>query len=206
MKRRSTSSDARGPRLARQRVAAEAARLLATHGGDLLEARRKAAQQLGVRDPAALPGREDILEALHAHQRLFGGGGADHLARLRRAALEAMDFFAAFDPRLAGPVLDGSARASDPVQLHLHADDPDAVARLLADRGAAADQSTRRLRLAGGETASVPCWELLADGLPFELWVLPSQSARQAPRDPLGEGPMPRAGRAALQRLLDDGA
>ena len=48
--------------------------------------------------------------------------------------------------------------------------------------------------------------ELLADGLPFELWVLPAQSARQAPRDPLGEGPMPRAGRAALQRLLDDGA
>ena len=206
MKRRSTSSDARGPRLVRQRVAAEAARLLATHGGDLLEARRKAAHRLGVRDPAALPGREDILEALHAHQRLFGGGGANHLARLRRAALEAMDFFAAFDPRLAGPVLDGSARASDPVQLHLHADDPDAVARLLADRGAAADQSTRRLRLAGGEAASVPCWELLADGLPFELWVLPSHAARQAPRDPLGEGPMPRAGRAALQRLLEDGA
>lgn len=205
MKRRSTSSD-RGPRLARQRVAAEAARLLALHGGDPAEARRKAAQRLGVRDPASLPGREDILEALYAHQRLFGGAGSDRLMRLRRAALEAMDFFVAFDPRLAGPVLDGSAGADDPVQLHLHADDPDAVARLLADRGAPAGQSTRRLRLAGGETTTLPCWELLADGLPFELWVLPAQAARQPPRDPLGDGPMPRAGRAALQRLLDGGA
>lgn len=186
-------------------MAAEAARLLATHGGDLLEARRKAAQRLGVHEPAALPGREDILEALQAHQRLFGGdGSAGQLARLRRAALEAMDFFAGFDPRLAGPVLDGSAGANDPVQLHLHTDDPDAVARLLADRGAPADQSSRRLRLAGGETATVPCWELLADGLPFELWVLPAQAARQAPRDPLGDGPMPRAGRSAVQRLLDE--
>ncbi|WP_295362830.1 hypothetical protein, partial [Arenimonas sp.] len=186
MKRRSTSSDPRGPRLARQRVAAEAARLLALRGGDLSEARRKAAAKLGVRDPASLPGREDILEALHAHQRLFGGAGTDRLARLRRAALEAMEFFSAFDPRLAGPVLDGSAGTDDPVQLHLHADDPDAVARLLADRGAPAGQSTRRLRLAGGETATLPCWELLADGLPFELWVLPAQAARHPPRDPLG--------------------
>ena len=205
MKRRSTSSDGPGARLRRQRVAAEAARLLAGQGGDPLQARAQAARRLGIGDPASLPGRAEILEALEAHRRLFGGSDPGRLRRLREAALAAMDHFAAFDPRLAGPVLDGSAGPGDAVQLHLHADDPDAVARLLADRGAPAHQAGRRLRLASGEATDVPCWELLADGLPFELWVLPAGAARQGPRDPLGDGPLPRAGRAALERLLADG-
>lgn len=207
MKRRSTSSDAPAAQLRRQRVAAEAARLLAGEGGDPLHARQRAARRLGISDPASLPGRAEILEALDAHRRLFGGSDAGRLRRLREAALEAMAFFAAFDPRLAGPVLDGSAGPGDAVQLHLHADDPDAVARLLADRAAPARQASRRLQLADGQLASVPCWELVADGLPFELWVLPAQAARHAPRDPLGEGALPRAGRAAVERLLaGDGA
>lgn len=201
MKRPSTSSDgAAGIR--RQRVAAEAARLLAGEGGDPLAARQRAARRLGIDDPASLPGRAEILEALAAHRRLFGGDDAGLLRRKREATLEAMAFFAAFEPRLAGAVFDGSAGPGDAVQLHLHADDPDAVARLLADRDAPAHQSSRRLRLADGQPASVPCWELVADGLPFELWVLPAQAARQGPRDPLGEGALPRANRAAVERLL----
>ena len=202
MKRRSTSSDGPGARLRRERVAAEAARWLAERGGDPLEARQRAARVLGVQDPASLPARGEIIEALAAHRRLFGGADTAHLERLREAALAAMAHFAAFDPRLAGPVLDATAVAGDPVQLHLHTDEPELVARLLAERGAPAREGSRTLRLADGRSTRLPCWELLADGLPFELWVLPAAAARQGPRDPLGDGPLPRANRAAVERLL----
>lgn len=206
MKRRSTSSDAPGARQRRLRVAAEAARLLAQGGGDPVVARRKAAARLGFDDPASLPSGEEIREALASHRRLFGGGGDDALlARRREAALDAMAHFAAFDPRLVGAVLDGSADADATIELHLHADDPDAVARLLLDRGAPATQRPRRLLLARGAPADVPCWELRADGLPFALWVLPATSARQPPLDPLDGTPMRRADARAVRRLLDQG-
>lgn len=205
MKRRSTSSDPATARLRRQRVAAEAARLLAQGVGDLAVARRKAAERLGVRDPAALPDADEIREALQAHRRLFSPGHLDpaRLRRQREAALAAMDHFSGFEPRLAGPVLDGSAGPEDAVILHLHADDPDEVARHLVDLGAPARQRRRRILLAGPGAADVPCWELDAGGQAFELWVLPASAARQAPRDPLGGGALPRASRMAVARLLD---
>ncbi|KFL35825.1 hypothetical protein [Arenimonas donghaensis] len=204
MKRRSTSSDPAAAQARRRQVASEAARLLADGTQDIAVARRKAAERLGIRDPASLPDADEIREALMAHRRLFAPGQLDpaRLARQRRAALMAMEHFSDFEPRLAGPVLDGSAGADDPVILHLHADDPDAVARMLADRGAPARQRHRRLVLADGNRADLPCWELLADGQAFELWVLPASAARQAPRDPLGGGALPRASRTAVAQLL----
>lgn len=205
MKRRSTSSDPAAARLRRQRVAVETARLLAQGGTDMASARRKAAERLGMRDPASLPDADEIQEALLSHRRLFAADGLDagRLHRQRQAALAAMDHFSAFMPRLAGPVLDGSAGLHDAIVLHLHADDPDAVALVLADRGAPARQRHRRLALGDGKRTEVPCWELVADDQAFELWVLPASAARIAPRDPLGGGPLPRASRAALARLLD---
>lgn len=204
MKRRSTSSDPVAAQARRRQVAAEAARLLAAGGRDIASARRKAAERLGVREPAFLPDSDEIREALLAHRRLFAPGQLDAgtLARQREAALAAMAHFSDFEPRLAGPVLDGSAGADDAIVLHLHADDPDDVARRLADRGAPARQQHRRLVMANGKRADLPCWELVADGQAFELWVLPASAARQAPRDPLGGGALPRASRTAVARLL----
>lgn len=177
-------------------------------GLDIATARRRAAERLGARRPEDLPDAAQMHAELQAYRALFDPASLDpgRLRRQREAALEAMAFFSDFDPRLAGPVLDGSAGPADPVVLHLHADDPDAVARLLHERGAPARQRSRRLRLAPGEPSEVPCWELSAGDLPFELWVLPAGAARAAPRDPLGEGALPRAGTAALRRLLDDTA
>lgn len=204
MKRRSTSSDPAGARQRRLRVAAEAARLLAELGGDPALARRKAADRLGFRDPGSLPTGDEIREALEAHRRLFASGtGQRLLRRQREAALAAMEFFGEFSPRLAGAVLDGSADARSAIELHLHAEDPDAVARRLIEHGIPALQRPRRLRLERGPAREFTAWHFEADGLPFELVVLPRQAERQGPLDPLDDAPMARANRVALVRLLE---
>lgn len=188
----------------RRRLAHEAARLIAESGiGDYQLAKRKAAARLGIHDDAALPRNDEIQAALREYQRLFAG--PDHAARLRRlrqAALQAMDFFAAFSPRLVGPVLDGTVDARSQVQLHLHSDDQEAVARFLEDQRIPADVGMRRLRMDRQRTAEVTVWGFAADGVHFELAVLPQQALRQAPLSPVDGQPMARASRAQLERLL----
>lgn len=188
----------------RQQVADEAARLLMEGGADSPEAaRRKAAARVGVRDEAVLPGSDEIREALAARQRLFPTTAGPDLRRMREAALEAMAFLSAFDPRLTGPVLDGTAGPNTAVTLHLHADDPDALARLLQDQRIPARQRSRRLRLERGQGSEVPAWEFVADGIGFELLLLPASALRHAPLDPLDDRALERASTAAVRRLLD---
>lgn len=188
----------------RLQVAEEAARLLMEGGADSAEAaRRKAAARIGVRDEAVLPGGDEIREALAARQRLFPTATTPDLRRLREAALEAMAFLSAFDPRLTGPVLDGTAGLNTVVTLHLHADDPDALARLLQDQRIPARQRSRRLLLERGQGTEVPAWEFVADGIGFELLLLPVSALRKAPLDPLDDHAMERASANTLRRLLD---
>ena len=189
-------------------IARDAARLLAETGSDdLLWARRKAAARHGVRDEAALPGGDEILAALREHRELFGGAGDQGaLRRQREAAIEAMHHFADFDPRLVGPVLAGDAGDDTPVRLHLHADDPDAVARRLLERGVPARQTSRSVRLTRERSVDVPAWSFDAGGVAFELLQLPLSALRQPPRDPLDERPLERASIGTVRRLLDGGA
>lgn len=188
----------------RHRVAQEAARLLASgEQVDIDVARRKAAARLGWRDEAALPDAAMVREALAERLRLFGGAKAPALGSLRDAALQAMDFLAAFDPRLAGPVLDGTANERTGVLLHLHPPDPDDVARFLHDQRIPAVAGSRRMRLDRDHSVDLPCWHFTAEGVDFELVVLPQASLRQAPLDTLEATPVPRASAAALRRLMD---
>ena len=196
--------DARS-RQQRLQVAEEAARLLMEGGAESPEsARRKAAARLGLRDEALMPTGDEIRTALQARQRLFQPAPGPDLRQLRQAALEAMGFVAAFDPRLAGSVLEGSPGPEATITLHLHADDPDELARLLQDQRIPARQRSRRLRLARDRHADVPAWEFEANGLGFEFLVLPVSALRQPPLDALDDRPMARASMAAVKRLLDE--
>lgn len=189
----------------RQRLAHEAARLMAESGiSDYQQARQKAAIRLGIHDDASLPRNADIEEALRARQRLFARPGQlAGVQQSRRAAIEAMEFLQAFSPRLVGPVLEGTAESHTPVQLHLHSDDPDAVQHFLQDQHIPAEQRGARLRLDKQRSAQVPLWRFSADGVLFELTVLPYDALRQAPLAAVDDKPMRRASRAQLQALLD---
>ena len=114
----------------RQTVAQEAARLIVEHGiRDFRVAKTKAAERLGISGRGALPGNAEIELAVSNHLALFGGDAhASHLGQLREAALSAMDLLAEFEPRLVGPVLQGTADHSTAVNLHVFADSPETIA------------------------------------------------------------------------------
>ena len=188
----------------RQRLAIEAARLMSEHGiRDYHQAKRKAAERLGIHDDASLPRNSEIEQALRDYQRLFFGDSQPQLLRARReAAARAMMFFQRFEPRLVGSVLEGTADAHSAVCLHLHTDDPDSVPRFLADHGIPAEAGSRQLRIDRERVTDAPVWLFSAEELPFDLTVLPHDAVRQAPLDRVAERPMRRASLSALQALL----
>lgn len=190
----------------RQRLAHEAARWMAESGiRDYHLAKQKAASRLGISDDACLPRNAEIEQALREHQRLFAGAAHDaSLQRRRHAALHALEFLHAFSPRLVGPVLDGTADANSPVQLHLYEDDPDAVQRFLEEQGIPAEARGRRLRMDRERVFDAPVWLFDADGLTFDVVVLPFDALRQAPLSPLDDKPVRRASITQLRELLAD--
>ncbi|MEJ7747194.1 MAG: hypothetical protein WKF61_10705 [Luteimonas sp.] len=188
----------------RHRLAHEAARLMAEGGiRDFHQAKLKAAERLGIHDDASLPRNREIEDALRQYQRLFHGETQKAGLRQRReAALRALDFFSGFDPRLTGPVLDGTADTHSPVALHVYTDDADAISRLLEDSRIPAELRTRRVRLDRERSEDFPVWVFTAEDLSFDLTVLPEDALRQAPLSGVDEKPMKRASIAQLRQLL----
>lgn len=188
----------------RARLAHEAARLIAESGiRDFHQAKLKAAQRLGIHDDASLPRNREIEEALREYQRLFQSDSqSGELRRRREAALRALEFFAPFDARLVGPVLDGTADGNSPVHLQLYTDDAEAVPRFLDDHRIPAETRNRRIRLDRERTLDCPVWLFSAEDLSFDLTVLPHAALRQAPLSSIDEKPMRRASASQLQALL----
>jgi hypothetical protein len=191
----------------RLRVAQEAARLMSEHGiRDFHHAKLKAAERLGILDTQALPRNLEIEQALREHQRLFLADSQPQLLRQRReAAIEAMRFLAAFEPRLVGAVLEGTADAHSAVCLHVYSDDPEAVVLYLREHGVPFDTQVRRLRYSRDDQPEYPVLLFAADELPFDLTVLPRDALRQAPLDRADDRPMRRASLAQVEMLLDEG-
>ena len=190
----------------RQQLAHEAARLMAEGGiRDYHTAKLKAAQRLGIFDYASLPRNSEIEEALREYQRLFlGSDQAFEVRRRREAALNALEFFRHFEPRLVGATLDGTADANSEVALHLHCDDEDAVPRWLDEHGIPVQSRSRHLRLDRQREGDFPVWLFSAEDLSFDITVLPADVLRQAPLSGIDGKPMRRASLAQLRALLAD--
>ncbi|MFC3550834.1 hypothetical protein ACFOLC_07360 [Lysobacter cavernae] len=189
----------------RHRLAHEAARLMAESGiRDYHQAKLKAAERLGIFDDASLPRNREIEDALREYQRLFQRDNVVALRQRREAALRALEFFRDFEPRLIGPVLDGTADTRSPVSLHLHSDDPDAAPRFLEQHGIPAEARSRRLRLDRERSEDFPVWLFGAEELTFDVTVLPLDVLRQAPLSSTDEKPMKRASATQLRQLLTD--
>ena len=191
----------------RRRLALEAARLMAESGlRDFAQAKRKAAERLGIFEDASLPRNREIQDALLEHQRLFQGDSQPQaLDERRQAAVQAMRLLARFEPRLVGPVLEGSADNHSPVSIHVFSDDPQGVDWFLSEQGIPFDSGSRRYRINPETELEVPQVSFCADGIRFELSLFPLDGLRQAPLDRIDGRPMRRATIAQAQELLEAG-
>lgn len=190
----------------RRRIAVEAARLISEGGlRDYRQAKLKAAERLGIFDETSLPKNSEIEDALREHQRLFRADDQAHsLRRLREVAREAMRFFARFEPRLVGAVLEGTADQHSAVCLHLYSDQPYEVEGVLRERAIPFETQTRRLRLDRETAQDFPVFLFSADDSAIDLTVLPYDCLRQAPLDRISEKPMQRATSTMLEALLEN--
>ena len=188
----------------RRRIAVEAARLISEHGiRDYHVAKRKAAERLGMPLDASLPKNAEIEEALREYQRLFDAEDQPRRLRsLRESAREALRFFARFEPRLVGAVLDGSADRHSSVCLHVFSEAAETVAAFLDERRIPYQQQSRPLRLSRDLQREFPAFVFGAGDVAVDVTVLPEDLLRQAPLDRSGDKPMRRASLAALEELL----
>ncbi|MEM7540959.1 MAG: hypothetical protein AAF384_05165 [Pseudomonadota bacterium] len=182
--------------------AEKAARLIADEEVvSFAQARHKLSRSFGVggRD---LPDNRAIYSALTRYQALYGGTAHRELIHSRRrSALEAMENFEIFRPRLAGPVLYGTATRSVPVSLHLVSDTSEAVAMSLANMRIPADLGVETLSFGRQHLEEIPFFSTVRDGLGYELLVFPSQLSR-APCSEVDGKPMRRVTIKQLSLLL----
>jgi hypothetical protein len=198
MARRSVRGD-----MMRQAIAREAARLMIEHGHeDYGFAKRKAAERFGVTDLAVLPKNTEVEEALAEHQRLFEPGHASELTEMRSLALEAMRLLEEFEPRLVGPLLNGTATPHNDITLHLFADTPETVAVRLIDRGIRHEFAERRLRNSKDEVVAFPAVRFAAGHHEVDATIFPKDGIRQAPPGPVDGKPMRRATLAEVEGML----
>ncbi|HET9034150.1 MAG TPA: hypothetical protein VFN25_14750 [Dokdonella sp.] len=187
----------------RRRIAVEAARMIAEQGlRDFHMAKLKAAAQLGLGASTALPRNSEIEDALREHQRLFQSDSQPRqLAKLRETAVEAMEFLSLFEPRLVGPVLDGTADVYSAICLHLFTDNADDVAVFLGEQRIPFEQQQRDLRMSTELTCSLPVFVFAAGDASMDLTVFPVDGLRQAPLDRVSGQTMRRASRDAVMTL-----
>jgi hypothetical protein len=145
-------------RRTRVRIAQEAARIMAEEGiNDHRTAKRKAASRLSLKTVRHLPHNDEIDDALLEYHRLYRMNvQCRHISRLRKLAVEAMEFLKDFAPRLVGSVLDGSAGEFSPITLHLLSETPEDVIRKLLDSGIRFNTGSHGLDLGKGQLAALP--------------------------------------------------
>lgn len=198
-----TNSSNRAGKL-RQRLAHEAARILAEQGDhDYGRARRKAAERLRYRDRHQFPSNAEIEQALREYQQLYFGADHDaHLCRLRTLALDAMEAMREFSPRLVGPVLSGSADQHSPIVLHLFSDTPEQISYFLIDRKIPWRDGEKKVRYPDGSASQQPSFLFQADQAKMELVWFPTEKLRQPVLGPLDSGKEERASAHQLRQLM----
>jgi hypothetical protein len=123
----------------RASLAQVAARMIAEHGiVDWSAAKKKAARELGLPERAALPGDDEIEDALVEYHAIFGG--EEHVEMIRTRRTEALTWLrnlAEFQARLVGGVAAGWATEHSDIRIELVADDTKSVEIALLNAGIA---------------------------------------------------------------------
>lgn len=188
----------------RLRLAQEAAHILLESGNnDYYAAKRKAAIHLGATDTRNMPSNSEIDTALQEYQRIFRADTQPaQLRQLRETALEAMQFFKTFRPRLVGSVLRGTADQHSNIVLHIYAYTIEDVDFHLMQNHIPFKTKEKRVRYSTDQYKTIPVYQFLADDVPLEVFVFPEDGSHQPPLSSIDGKPMQRADIATLEKLL----
>lgn len=187
-----------------QEIAGAAARLVVEEGLEYGPAKRRALKSLGLPPRAALPGNDEMEDAVREYIALFCSDTQPvELAALRRLALLWMERMAEFRPHLGGAVWHGTATRLSDVYIQLFCDDPKSAEISLIDRNMAYEpRSVRGLHGEPVEALSLhsPCPEL-GETVGIHLMVYDHDDLRGALR-PDARGRTPRGDLAAVRALI----
>lgn len=187
----------------RHAVAMEAARIVCQElVTDYGQAKKKAAQRLGLGSRAAMPENAQIHAAIVDYQRLFGGAGyLAHLQRMRLTAVKMMQWLADFSPRLVGGAVSGAVTQAHHVQLHLFADKPEMLDIFLHDHGVRFSQQERNYRYPDGAEKQIPlaCFEV--NGIGVDVAVFPEGEMKRPPVNPADGLPYKRLNPGEAEKL-----
>jgi len=117
----------------RKRVAREAAFLVYTsQEKEYKQAKRKAAEILGAR---ILPSNREVADELDAiANEIEGKARLKRLLRMRKEALEIMQYLEDYSPRLIGSVWRGTAHKNSDIDITVFSHDPKDVMKRIAER------------------------------------------------------------------------
>ena len=127
-------------------IASAAARLMAEGGiTDYVQAKRKAAQGLGLPENTRLPDNAEVEAELRCYQRLFQDEAQrQRIDHLRKVAREIMTVVQRFNPYLTGSVLDGTAGRHSEIDIQLFTDSAKDVEIFLLNQRIDYEHSTPR--------------------------------------------------------------
>ena len=187
----------------RSRIAAAAARIMAEAGiDDFALAKRKAAKQIGAAEGQALPGNDEIEEALRSYRELYQADEHPALvAELRGIALDAMRALEQFRPYLTGPVLAGTAGPYAEIELQLFPESTKELEIFLLERNIAFSTREAR-RFSGDRSRAASTFHLAWDDAPVKLSVLDPRDERISLKTSPAGRPKERAGIPEVEALV----
>ncbi len=177
---------------------------MAEHGiEDHSFAKRKAAARFGMTETSPLPTNSEVDSALAEYQRLFAA--PDHRQTLnaqRLCAVEAMRLLQRFNPKLVGPILNGSATPHQTITLHLFSDSVEAVSIELIDRKVPYRLTEQQIKMSRERQQRCPVVCFSCFEFSIEAIVFPTDGDRQAPLSAIDGRPMRRGTLSEVIKLL----
>lgn len=189
-------------------VAAAAARMVVEDGLEYGAAKRRAVKQLGLGVRTALPGNDEVEDAVREYIELFAADTQpSELVALRRQALVWMERLQEFRPYLSGAVWQGTATRRSDIYLQLFCDDSKSTEIALIDRQVAYQVSTvTGFNGAPVDALSVHSWcDELQEDIGVHLLVYEYDDVRGALK-PDARGRAPRGDIQAVRQLVHDQA
>jgi len=190
----------------RLQIAQEAARLILDEGiRDFQLAKRKAAEHSGAGyGRGSLPANEEIEQAIRQHRELFFTEQDYRRERnLWSAAISAMQFLRDFNPRLVGPMLNGTAGRHAVISLHAFSDAAEDILLRLIDARYHYSSVERRLRFRGAYR-NYPGFAFSMSGEEVETLIFSSSELHHPPDSVVDGRPMVRASLETVRRRCEE--